>query len=206
MSTGDKKALDLQRNQLLRRAETIQHRLDEVTRAAHKELASIRDQIRALDAAMQTMVEARERRTSPPLDRKPVIVKNQPKTVLIVGKEPKYAQSLARQTVLAGFKPVVASTAEGGLKRVKECRPDLILLDIELPDMDGLRFVSEVRQSPEKDRVAIVAISALPHLKPRCLELGCDDFLLKPVRMIDLIKRIRKFLQLGPKVSVPKIS
>jgi len=60
--------------------------------------------------------------------------------------------------------------------------------------MNGLRFVSEIRRNPEADRVPIVAMSALPDLKARCLERGCDEFLLKPVRMIDLIARIKKFL------------
>jgi DNA-binding response OmpR family regulator len=74
------------------------------------------------------------------------------------------------------------------------CHPDLILLEVELGDMNGLRFVSEIRRNPEADRVPIVAISPFPHLKSRCLECGCDDFLLKPVKMIDLIARIKKFL------------
>jgi DNA-binding response OmpR family regulator len=77
---------------------------------------------------------------------------------------------------------------------VEECHPDLILLEVELGDMNGLRFVSLIRRNPDADRVPIVATSAFPHLKARCLERGCDDFLLKPVKMIDLIARIRKFL------------
>ena len=70
----------------------------------------------------------------------------------------------------------------------------MILFEVELPDMNGLRFVSEIRRNPEADRVPIVAMSAFPDLKARCLERGCDEFLLKPVRMIDLIARIKKFL------------
>ena len=76
----------------------------------------------------------------------------------------------------------------------KECPPDLILLETELPDMNGLKFVSAIRRNPAADRVSIVAMSAFPHLKSRCLERECNDFLLKPIRMIDLIARIRQFL------------
>ena len=94
----------------------------------------------------------------------------------------------------AGLKPIVAITGEGGLRMAEECHPDLILFEVELPDMNGLRFVSEIRRNPEADRVPIVAMSAFPDLKARCLESGCDDFLLKPVKMIDLIARIKKFL------------
>jgi DNA-binding response OmpR family regulator len=77
----------------------------------------------------------------------------------------------------------------------EESHPDLILFEVELPDMNGLRFISAIRGNPEADRVPIVAMSALPDLKSSCLEHGCNDFLLKPVRMIDLVTRIKKFLQ-----------
>jgi CheY-like chemotaxis protein len=198
----DKKALDRHRKELLRRAEAIQRQLDEVTRAARDELVSIRDQIRALDSTGITSEEHSERRASF-LDHKSVVVKKKGKTVLIVEKQRNYSQSLGRQTLFAGHKPVVATTAEGGLRKAKKCHPDLILLEIDLPDMDGLKFITEIRRNPEADRIPIIALSAFPHLRARCLELGCDDFLLKPVRMIDLITCTRKFFHSGPKASVP---
>lgn len=205
MPIGDKKELDGYRKQLLRRAETVERYLDEVTRAAQAELVSIRDQIRALDSTRETVKKDSE---SPAniLDRKSVMAKKKVKTVLIVEKQPNYSQSLVRQTLSAGFKPVVAITAEGGLRKAKECHPDLILLDMELADMDGQRFLSEIRRSPEADRIPIIAISAFPHLKAKCLELGCNDFLLKPVRMIELAARIKKFLHSDRRLSVPPVS
>jgi CheY-like chemotaxis protein len=202
MPIGDKKELDGYRKQLLRRAETVERYLDEVTRAAEAELVSIRDQIRALDSIRETVEEDSESRGNI-LDRKSVTVQKKVKTVLIVEKQPHYSQSLVRQTLFVGFKPVVAITAEGGLRKAKECHPDLILLDMELADMDGQRFVTEIRRNRDEDRIPIIAISAFPHLKTRCLELGCDEFLLKPVRMIDLTARIKKFLHSDRKVSVP---
>jgi CheY-like chemotaxis protein len=193
MPIGERKTLDHYRNRLLRRAEAIQRRLDEVTRAAREELISINDEIRALDSTRETLKEDGERRASI-LDRKSVRVKKSVKTVLIVEKNPNYTQSLITQMRFAGLKPIVAVTGEGALRMAEECEPDLILFEVELPDMNGLRFVSEIRRNPEADRIPIVAMSALPDLKARCLERGCNDFLLKPVRMIDLIARIKKFL------------
>ena len=76
----------------------------------------------------------------------------------------------------------------------EECHPDLILLEVELGDMNGLRFISAIRRNPEADQVPIVAMSAFPDLKSSCLERGCSEFLLKPVKMIDLIARIKKLL------------
>jgi two-component system, cell cycle response regulator DivK len=193
MPIGDRKTLDDYRNRLLRRAESIQRRLDELTRAAREELVSIKEEIRALDSARETLEEAGERRANI-LDRKSVKVTKNLKTVLIVEKNPDYTQALVRQIRLTGLKPIVAVTGEGGLRIAEECHPDLILLEVELPDMNGLRFVSAIRRNPEADRVPIVAMSAFPDLKSRCLERGCDEFLLKPVRMIDLIARLKKFL------------
>ena len=193
MSLGDRKTLDRYRNQLLRRAEAIQGRLDEVTRAAREELISINEEIRALDSTRETLEEDSERRANI-VDRKSVRVTKNVKTVLIVEKNPNHTQSLITQIRFAGLKPIVAITGEGGLRMAEECHPDLILFEVELPDMNGLRFVSEIRRNPEADRVPIVAMSVFPDLKARCLESGCDDFLLKPVKMIDLIARIKKFL------------
>jgi CheY-like chemotaxis protein len=193
MPIGDRKTLDDYRNRLLRRAESIQRRLDELTRAAREELVSIKEEIRALDSARETLEEDGERRENI-LDRKSVKVTKNLKTVLIVEKNPDYTQALVRQIRLAGLKPIVAVTGEGGLRMAEAYHPDLILLEVELADMSGLRFVSEIRRNPEADRIPIVAISPFPHLKSRCLERGCNDFLLKPVKMIDLVARIKKFL------------
>lgn len=192
MPIGDSKTLDHYRNRLLRRAEAIERRLDEVTRAAREELVSIKDEIRALDSIRETREKDGERQANI-VDRKSVKVTKNVKTVLIVEKNPNYTQALVKQILSAGFKPIVAITGEGGLRMAEECHPDLILLEVELPDMNGLRFVSAIRRNPEADRVPIVAMSAFPDLKGRCLERGCNDFLLKPVRMIDLIARIKKF-------------
>ena len=64
------------------------------------------------------------------------------KTVLIVENQPNYTQLLVKQLLFAGLKPVVAITGEGGIKKVAECRPDLILMEAELSDMDIMEFIS----------------------------------------------------------------
>jgi DNA-binding response OmpR family regulator len=95
------------------------------------------------------------------------------KIVLIVENQPNYTQLLVKQILFAGLKPIVAITGTGGLRKVAECHPDLILLEVELSDMDGLSFVSEMRRNRDGDRIPIVAMSVFPHLKARCLEGGC---------------------------------
>ena len=117
------------------------------------------------------------------------------KTVLIIEKQPNYTQLLVKQIMFAGLTPVVAVTGTGGLRKVEECQPDLILLEMELTDMDGLDFVLTLRRKPEADRIPIVAMSTFPHMKAKALQGGCNEFLLKPVKMIDLMRHVKKFLR-----------
>lgn len=123
------------------------------------------------------------------------------KTVLVVENQPNYTQLLVKQLLFAGLKPVVAITGEGGIKKVAECHPDLILMEAELSDMDIMEFISRLRQRPEADRVPIIAMSAFPDLRSKCLNGGCNDFLQKPIKMIELMIHVRKFLQLQSKSS-----
>jgi DNA-binding response OmpR family regulator len=120
------------------------------------------------------------------------------KTVLIVENQPNYTQLLVKQLLFAGLKPVVAITGEGGIKKVAECRPDLILMEAELSDMDIMEFISLLRQRPEADAVPVVAMSVFAHLKSKCLDSGCNDFLQKPIKMVELMAHVKKFLQLKP--------
>jgi two-component system, chemotaxis family, chemotaxis protein CheY len=116
------------------------------------------------------------------------------KTVLIVEKQPNQTQLLVKQAMLAGLNPIVAVTGEGGLSKVTEHRPHLILLELDLSDMNGLDFVSTLRQRPEADRIPIIGMSVFPHMRAPSLSGGCNDFLLKPVKMIELMGLLRKFL------------
>ena len=120
------------------------------------------------------------------------------KTILIVENQPNYTQLLVKQLLFAGLKPVVAITGEGGIKKVVECRPDLILMEAELSDMGIMEFITLLRQRPEADGIPVVAMSAFPHLKSKCLEGGCNDFLQKPIKMVELMAYVKKFLQLKP--------
>ena len=120
------------------------------------------------------------------------------KTVLIVENQPNYTQLLVKQLLFAGLKPVVAITGEGGIKKVAECRPDLILMEAELSDMDIMEFISLLRQRPKADNIPVVAMSVFPHLKSKCLEGGCNDFLQKPIKMVELMAHVKKFLQMKP--------
>src|SRR5262245_22070173 len=124
------------------------------------------------------------------------------KIVLIVEKQPNYTQLLVKQIMFAGLTPIVAVTGEGGLRKATEYHPDLILLELDLTDMDGLELVSLIKDKPRLEKIPIVAMSIFAHLKFAALYGGCDEFLRKPVKMIDLMTHVRRFVHKMP-VSEP---
>jgi DNA-binding response OmpR family regulator len=123
------------------------------------------------------------------------------KIVLIIEKQPNYTQALVKQVLFAGLRPVAAVTGEGGLRKAEQYHPDLILLELDLTDMDGLEFVSLLKQRAQFEKIPIVAMSIFSYMKMAALYGGCDDFLIKPVRMIDLMAHIRHFLYQEPRMT-----
>ena len=128
------------------------------------------------------------------------------KAVLIVEKQPNYTQLLVKQVLFAGLRPLVAVTGEGGLRKALELHPDVILLELDLTDMDGLKFVTLLKEKPQLQKIPIVAMSIFAYLKNAALYGGCDDFLQKPVKMIDLMNRIRPYLRHNPAPATLKQS
>jgi two-component system OmpR family response regulator len=130
------------------------------------------------------------------------MAKSGQQTILIVEKQANYTQLLVKQVLFAGCNPVVAVTGEGGLRKAIEYHPDLILLELDLTDMDGLEFVSLLREKPRLESIPIVAMSIFSYLKTAAIFGGCDDFIKKPVKMIELMGHIRRLLRDGR--STPK--
>ena len=122
------------------------------------------------------------------------VIRKRRATVLIIEKQPNYTQLLVKQVMFAGLNPIVAVTGEGGLRKAMEHHPDLILLELDLTDMDGLEFVSLLKEKPRLQDIPIVAMSIFSYLKTAALYGGCDAFLKKPVKMIDLMFHIRQRL------------
>lgn len=83
---------------------------------------------------------------------------------------------------------VTAATGESAVHLAHHSQPDLILLDILLPDMNGVEVIQRLRQSPETADIPIVALTALARTedRDRILESGCSDYLTKPYDLDDL--------------------
>lgn len=123
------------------------------------------------------------------------MIQDRAKTILIVEKQPNYTQLLVKQILFAGMNPLVAVTGEGGIRKAIEYHPDLILLELDLTDMEGLQLVSLLKERPVINKIPIVAMSIFSYMKFPALNGGCDDFLTKPVRMLDLLSHIRRLLR-----------
>ena len=116
--------------------------------------------------------------------------------VLVVDDEPEITRAL--RTILAGhgYEPILAATAKEGLDLLDRRHPDIVLLDLVLPDGSGLDVTRAIRQERDLD-VPIIVLSAHgeEQLKIEALDLGADDYLTKPFGVGELLTRMRAALR-----------
>lgn len=96
----------------------------------------------------------------------------------------------------AGHTELCASDAEHGLTLARERRPDLILMDIQLPGMDGLTATGILKSDPATASIPVIALTAMA-MKPdreRSLQAGCDGYIAKPLRYAELYAAIDALL------------
>lgn len=114
--------------------------------------------------------------------------------VLVVDDEPQMLRSLRLILSGHGYDPVTAETGEAALDEVARRLPDVILLDLMLPGIDGLEVCRRVRQ---RSTVPIIVLSARGEesVKVQALDLGADDYLTKPFGAEELLARVRVALR-----------
>ncbi|HEX3700961.1 MAG TPA: response regulator transcription factor [Phenylobacterium sp.] len=119
-----------------------------------------------------------------------------PATILLVEDDPSLSTALATTLRLAGFKAVTARTAAEGLRWFAHYAPDLVLLDLGLPDRDGLMVIRDIRA---RSTTPIVVLSArdAQGVKVEALDLGADDYVQKPFGIDELLARLRAGLRHG---------
>ena len=105
--------------------------------------------------------------------------------------------TLQRFLQAKGYRIIVARNGTEAIARAKEERPDLILMDIQMPLMDGFEAVSRIRADARLTVVPIIALTALamPGDRERCLEIGANDYLSKPFRLSRLVEVIETQLE-----------
>jgi DNA-binding response OmpR family regulator len=126
-------------------------------------------------------------------------------TILLVDDEPAITDNLAPLLRRAGFDVVVAHDGDQALTRLRAGAPDLVVLDVLLPGMDGRAVLRQVRQ--ERREVPIILLTQVGESGERAmaLEEGADDYLNKPFDPHELVARIRAVLRRGRPGSGPPL-
>jgi two-component system cell cycle response regulator DivK len=95
----------------------------------------------------------------------------------------------------AGFELIEAEDGETGIKLAKAFRPDLIVMDIQLPTMDGYEVTARIKADPTLKDIPILAVSSYAHPKDsaKAMEVGCAGYVAKPYSPRALLARIREF-------------
>lgn len=103
---------------------------------------------------------------------------------------------LERRLVRKGFQVLTAVNGEEGIQTAAEQLPDLILMDIGLPEMSGWEATRYLKSRQDTAAIPIIALTAHATLEDqkRSFEAGCDDFDTKPIRFQDLLEKINRFL------------
>jgi len=115
------------------------------------------------------------------------------KSILVVEDEKEIRDLLAHCLRKEGFAPILASDGESGVRKAREEKPDLVLLDILLPKADGLDVLRAIRSTPGIADTPVVMITAKGSETDRIvgLELGADDYIPKPFSPREVVARIR---------------
>jgi DNA-binding response OmpR family regulator len=119
----------------------------------------------------------------------------QRKTLLIVDDDADLRSAVAEQLQAEGFDTLEAATAGEGLTAAEDRKPDLVLLDVDLPDMDGREACREMRRRGLAQPVIMLTAAAADDDTVQGLEAGANDYVVKPYRFAVLLARIRAQLR-----------
>ncbi len=116
--------------------------------------------------------------------------------ILLVEDNELNRDMLSRRLKRRGYDVAMAADGKEGLQMADESAPDLILLDLSLPEMDGWEVLRQLKQDPKMKHIPVVALTAhaLVTDRNRALEAGFDDYDIKPVEMPRLLKKMETLL------------
>lgn len=117
-------------------------------------------------------------------------------TILLVEDNEMNRDMLSRRLSRKGFEVQVAVNGQEGLKKVRSFVPDLVLMDLNLPEIDGWEATRRLKADPETRHIPVLALTAhaLPSERQAALDCGCDDYDSKPVDFERLLSKIQKLL------------
>jgi CheY-like chemotaxis protein len=106
---------------------------------------------------------------------------------------------LSRRLQRRGFEVLIAADGEQGVILAAAARPDLILMDMSLPVLDGWEATRQIKAAPATQHIPIIGLTAhaMAADRAKCLEAGCDDYDTKPVEIGRLLEKIQRLLATG---------
>jgi two-component system, cell cycle response regulator DivK len=121
---------------------------------------------------------------------------NQKTTIMYVEDNLENRVLVRRILVAEDYTMLEAVSAADALHQLESARPDLILMDINMPDMDGYTLTARIKSTPGFERIPILALTAnvMRGDKEKTLEAGCDGYIQKPLDIDQLIREVERFL------------
>ena len=118
------------------------------------------------------------------------------KRVLLVEDNPAAMDVMQKELEFLGYEVLLAADGEKAINVAQTDQPDVIVMDILMPKMDGLEAASRLRENPKTKAIPILAATAkaMPGDREQCLESGCDDYIAKPFTHKELDAVIKKLL------------
>jgi two-component system cell cycle response regulator DivK len=119
--------------------------------------------------------------------------------ILVVEDNPKNLKLVTDVLTHWGYVVIEATTGEDGVRLAGEESPDLVLMDLQLPGIDGMEALRRIREADGGRQVPVVAVtaSAMTQDRERVFDSGFDGYVEKPISVRDLHDQVRDFLQLG---------
>jgi two-component system cell cycle response regulator DivK len=118
-------------------------------------------------------------------------------TILYIEDNPENRLLVRRILEVEGYAVIEADSGVSGLKKAEAMTPDLVLMDINLPEMDGYELTHRLKQMPHLARVPVVAMTAnvMKGDREKTLAAGCDGYIQKPIDVDQLPDQIARFIQ-----------
>ncbi len=118
------------------------------------------------------------------------------KLILIVEDEPRNLTLLRDLLQVSGYSTIEATDGKQGVELAKASKPDLIIMDIQMPEMDGLEATRILKEDATTSNIPVLALTsyAMKGDKERILEVGCDGYLAKPIDIQEFLKTVAEYL------------
>lgn len=118
------------------------------------------------------------------------------KLILVVEDEPNNRELAVKILVFSGYETICAFNGQEAIEKVKQTNPDLVLMDLSLPIMDGWEATTAIRANPQYAKLPIIAVTAhaMGGDRENALEAGCTDYVSKPYCASQLVEIVKKYL------------